>query len=176
MTQLKIKYTANLCISNNRVVLGRLDEFLSTSCIASLSFLDNTEEGDPENLSYSVKEYLEKELQKPLFKPVSKRIQTKGVQTRMRKSGVAGIIKRTRSIQVDQYDPGKAFKQSFVEKFKEQRPHFFVFLICIFFHYYFCFFSRPAGSALIRSDPSSISLVLLFFYYFCTVLSLNIAH
>lgn len=99
----------NFLLSPNRVVLGRLDEFLSTSCIASLSFLDNTEEGDPDNLSYSVKEYLEKELQKPLFKPVSKSfIKSKGMQTRMRKSGVAGIIKRTRSIQVDQYDPGKA--------------------------------------------------------------------
>lgn len=91
-----------------RVVLGRLDEFLSTSCIASLSFLNNTEEGDPENLSYDVKEYLEKELQKPLFKPISRSgIRSKGMQTRMRKSGVAGIIKRTRSIQVDHYDPGK---------------------------------------------------------------------
>lgn len=93
-------------INGTRVVLGRLDEFLSTSCIASLSFLDNTEEGDPDNLSYSVKEYLEKELQKPLFKPVSKsQIRGKSMQSRMRKSGVTGIIKRTRSIQVDQYDP-----------------------------------------------------------------------
>lgn len=81
---------------------------MSTSCIASLSFLNNTEDGDPENLSHSIKEYLEKELKKPLFKPVSKSFgKSKGLQTRMRKSGVAGIIKRTRSIQVDQYDPGK---------------------------------------------------------------------
>ena len=78
--------------------MGRLDEFLSTSCIASLSFLDNTEEGDPDNLSYSVKEYLEKELQKPLFRPVSKSsVKGKTTQTRMRKSGVTGIIKRTRA-------------------------------------------------------------------------------
>ncbi|XP_074602861.1 putative phosphorylase b kinase regulatory subunit alpha isoform X2 [Brevipalpus obovatus] len=95
-------------INGTRVVLGRLDEFLSTSCVTSLSFLGNTEEGDPENLSSSVKEYLEKELCKPfirsstLLKSTAKRKQS---IFRSRKSGITGIIKRTRSIQVDQYDP-----------------------------------------------------------------------
>lgn len=68
----------------------------------------NTEEGDPENLSSSVKEYLEKELQKPFLRAphtLKQSIKRKQSVFRSRKSGIAGIIKRTRSIQVDQYDP-----------------------------------------------------------------------
>jgi len=90
-------------------VFGKLEEFLSTSCITSLSFLDNTEEGDPDNLTTSVKEYLEKELQKPFARvPQSHKstIRRKTSIYRARKSGISGIIKRTRSIQVDQYDSG----------------------------------------------------------------------
>ena len=124
----------------NRVVLGRLDEFLSTSCIASLSFLDNTEEGDPDNLSFSVKEYLEKELQKPLFKQVSKScIKSKVSQTsRMRKSGVTGIIKRTRSIQVDQYDPGKCAREALL--FYSSSIIIFIFIFKLFLFFYFFIF------------------------------------
>ncbi|XP_053203233.1 probable phosphorylase b kinase regulatory subunit alpha isoform X1 [Panonychus citri] len=95
-------------INGTRVVFGRLDEFLSTSCITSLSFLGNTEEGDPDNLSSSVKEYLEKELRKPFVRAthnLKSSIKRKQSVFRSRKSGIAGIIKRTRSIIVDQYDP-----------------------------------------------------------------------
>lgn len=84
---------------------------MSTSCITSLSFLANTEEGDPDNLSSSVKEYLEKELQKPFLRAphsLKQSIRRKQSGFRSRKSGIAGIIKRTRSIQVDQYDPDLA--------------------------------------------------------------------
>lgn len=91
------------------MVLGTVEEFLSTSCIASLSFLGNPEEGDPDGLSASVKEYLEKELQKPFLRvaiqPKSS-LKRKHSLNRSRKSGITGIIRRTRSIQVDQYDPG----------------------------------------------------------------------
>ena len=102
-------------INGTRVVLGKLDDFLSTSCVASLSFLGNPEEGDPDGISSSVKEYLERELQRPLV-PVKVQIsqsnrvssiKRKQSVTRGRRSGVSGIIKRTRSIQVDQYDPGQ---------------------------------------------------------------------
>ena len=102
-------------LTSSRVVLGKLEEFLSTSCVTSLSFLGNPEEGDPDGLSPSVKEYLETELQKP-FVPIKVQISSAGNRsssikrkqsiTRGRRSGVSGIIKRTRSIQVDQYDPG----------------------------------------------------------------------
>jgi len=102
-------------INGTRVVLGGLEDFLSTSCVASLSFLGNPEEGDPDGLSVSVKDFLEKELRRPFIKvhfPLpdnskASSIKRKQSIVRGRRSGVAGIIKRTRSIQVDQYDPGK---------------------------------------------------------------------
>ncbi|RWS17764.1 hypothetical protein B4U79_14260 [Dinothrombium tinctorium] len=96
-------------INGTRVVLGRLDEFISTSCITSLSFLGNAEEGDPDNLSPVVTDYLEKELKKCFLRPytgtphsVAKR---KISMSKSRRAAIAGLIKRTRSIQVDQYDP-----------------------------------------------------------------------
>lgn len=94
------------------MVLGKLDDFLSTSCVASLSFLGNPEEGDPDGLSSSVKDYLEKELRRPFVRsylPPSRpgSVKRKTSVIRGRRSGVAGIIKRTRSIQVDAYDPGQ---------------------------------------------------------------------
>lgn len=92
------------------MVLGKLEDFLSTSCIASLSFLDNTEEGDPDNLCHSVKDYLEKELQKPFIKTLNRSFKSSHGPAKSRRSGVAGIIKRTRSIQVDQYDPGTSIE------------------------------------------------------------------
>jgi phosphorylase kinase alpha/beta subunit len=94
-------------LNGTRVVLGNLEDFLSTSCITSLSFLANTEEGDPDGLHESVKEFLEKELNKPFIRKISRQTSAKRkISIRSRKSGVSGIIKRTRSIQVDQYDPG----------------------------------------------------------------------
>ena len=112
-------------INGTRVALGRLEDFLSTSCVSSLSFLGNPEEGDPDGLSSSVKEYLEKELQRP-FVPVKVHISASRISsikrkqsiTRGRRSGVSGIIKRTRSIQVDQYDPGQLFKTYFHSYFQ----------------------------------------------------------
>ena len=96
-------------LNGTRVVLGTIEEFLSTSCIASLGFLSNTEEGDPEGLNDSVKDFLERELKKPFVRKVSHQPTAKRkISIRSRKSGVSGIIKRTRSIQVDQYDPGIA--------------------------------------------------------------------
>lgn len=91
-----------------RVVLGTLEEFLSTSCVTNLSFLSNAEEGEAESLSSSVKQYLERELNKPFMRVTTPmKSQAKRKQSiRSRKSGVTGIIRRTRSIQVDQYDPG----------------------------------------------------------------------
>ena len=94
-------------LNGTRVVLGTLEDFISTSCITSLGFLANTEEGDPDGLSEGVKEFLERELKKPFVRKVSHQVSAKRkISIRSRKSGVSGIIKRTRSIQVDQYDPG----------------------------------------------------------------------
>ncbi|RWS23123.1 hypothetical protein B4U80_00571, partial [Leptotrombidium deliense] len=98
-------------INGTRVVLGRLDEFISTSCITSLSFLGNAEEGDPDGLSSSVTEYLEKELKKcfarTVIDPSRSIVRRRTSISKNRKAAIAGLIKRTRSIQVDQYDPGE---------------------------------------------------------------------
>ncbi|KAJ6218952.1 hypothetical protein RDWZM_004764 [Blomia tropicalis] len=92
-----------------RVELGNLEEFLSTSCITNLTFLANIEDGEPENLNPAVRNFLEQELSRPLFVRRFTRQASIGakrkISVRSRKSGISGIIKRTRSIQVDQYDP-----------------------------------------------------------------------
>lgn len=103
-----IKKVKSGYLNGTRVVLGSLEDFLSTSCISNLSFLANTEDGEPLALNPSVKDFLEKELCKPfIHRKISSRPSIKRKQSvRSRKSGVTGIIKRTRSIQVNQFDPG----------------------------------------------------------------------
>ncbi|XP_076312264.1 putative phosphorylase b kinase regulatory subunit alpha isoform X1 [Tachypleus tridentatus] len=111
-------------INGTRVSLGSLEEFLSTSCITSLSFLGNQEEGDPDSLHFMVKEYLERELHKPLNRPsIPKgRPKRKLSMNRSRHSGISGIIKRTRSIQVDQYDQDLARLQSSYDRHTRSPP------------------------------------------------------
>jgi len=120
-------------INGTRVVLGTLEDFLSTSAITSLSFLGNTEDGDPDGLNESVKEFLERELNKPFIRKISRQSSAKRkISIRSRKSGVSGIIKRTRSIQVDQYDPGiYAFRWSI----SEHSMNFYYFLVDFMFIY-----------------------------------------
>lgn len=54
-------------LHGTRVVLGNLEDFLSTSCVSNLTFLANIEDGEPENLNPSVRLYLEHELSRPFF-------------------------------------------------------------------------------------------------------------
>ncbi|XP_050728859.1 probable phosphorylase b kinase regulatory subunit alpha isoform X4 [Eriocheir sinensis] len=49
-------------INGTRVSLGKMQEFLNTSCITSLNFLHDTEAGFPDTLKSDVKEYLEKQM------------------------------------------------------------------------------------------------------------------
>ncbi|KAK8383657.1 hypothetical protein O3P69_015842 [Scylla paramamosain] len=49
-------------INGTRVSLGKMQEFLNTSCITSLNFLNDTEAGFPDSLKGDVKEYLEKQM------------------------------------------------------------------------------------------------------------------
>ncbi|XP_064122736.1 probable phosphorylase b kinase regulatory subunit alpha isoform X5 [Macrobrachium nipponense] len=49
-------------INGTRVSLGKMQEFLNTSCITSLNFLHDTEAGYPDSLKADVKEYLEKQM------------------------------------------------------------------------------------------------------------------
>ncbi|CAL1283132.1 unnamed protein product [Larinioides sclopetarius] len=113
-------------INGTRVALGTLEDFQSTSCITSLSFLHNQEEGDPESLNSSVREYLEKELNKCFLRPTlpygAMSVKRKKSSMRSRRSGVSGIIKRTRSIQVDKYDPDLVNLRERYEKIHSPPP------------------------------------------------------
>lgn len=113
-------------INGTRVALGTLEEFQSTSCITSLSFLHNQEEGDPESLNSGVRDYLEKELNKCFLRPSLPygRMSMKRKQSAMRtrRSGVSGIIRRTRSIQVDKYDPDLCHLRDRYEKIHSPPP------------------------------------------------------
>lgn len=113
-------------INGTRVALGTLEDFQSTSCITSLSFLHNQEEGDPESLNSSVRDYLEKELNKYFLRPNVQygqmSVKRKKSSMRSRRSGVSGIIKRTRSIQVDKYDPDLVNLRERYEKIHSPPP------------------------------------------------------
>ncbi|CAG0890432.1 unnamed protein product, partial [Cyprideis torosa] len=54
-------------INGTRVVLGNVNDFLSTSCFTSLSFLADIEGGNPERLHPAVQEYLETILKRALL-------------------------------------------------------------------------------------------------------------
>ncbi|KFM75989.1 hypothetical protein X975_02870, partial [Stegodyphus mimosarum] len=113
-------------INGTRVALGTLEDFQSTSCITSLSFLHNQEEGDPDSLNTSVRDYLEKELNKCFLRPTlpygQLSVKRKKSSMRSRRSGVSGIIKRTRSIQVDKYDPDLVNLRERYEKIHSPPP------------------------------------------------------
>ncbi|GFT16266.1 probable phosphorylase b kinase regulatory subunit alpha [Nephila pilipes] len=113
-------------INGTRVALGTLEDFQSTSCVTSLSFLHNQEEGDPESLNSSVRDYLEKELNKCFLRPTlpygAMSVKRKKSSMRSRRSGVSGIIKRTRSIQVDKYDPDLVNLRERYEKIHSPPP------------------------------------------------------
>ncbi|KAG1666198.1 putative phosphorylase b kinase regulatory subunit alpha [Nymphon striatum] len=106
-------------LHGTRVTLGKLQDFLSTSCITSFSFLGNQEDGDPESLKIEVKEYLEHELHKPVILrmrnfTVADRQKAK-LKSRGSKVSVIGTVRRSRSIQIegsdaDVVDVGKCLK------------------------------------------------------------------
>ncbi|XP_065294592.2 probable phosphorylase b kinase regulatory subunit alpha [Dermacentor albipictus] len=96
-------------INGTRVCLGRLGDFLNTSCVASLDFLGNAEEGEPEVLPPAIQEFLD-----------SKGRQTAAMRAAyvpshifaevpsgaaLRKSTVTGIIRRSRSIPGQEHTP-----------------------------------------------------------------------
>ncbi|KAG0410769.1 hypothetical protein HPB47_012118 [Ixodes persulcatus] len=90
-------------IYGTRVVLGRLADFVSTSCLASLSFLGDGERGRPDCLDAQVRDYLDREMRRAfLNRPLRPGALRPGLPgARARRSGVAGLIRRSRSIQLD---------------------------------------------------------------------------
>lgn len=97
-----IKKLSSGYLNGTRVSLGKLSDFISTSCIASLDFLRNYEDGNPESLPMQVRDYLDREMRRTwLNRPEGAmhaplRMGIPGA--RSRKSGVAGLVKRSRSI------------------------------------------------------------------------------
>ncbi|KAH8020944.1 hypothetical protein HPB51_010334 [Rhipicephalus microplus] len=101
-----IKKLASGYINGTRVCLGTLDDFLNTSCMASLDFLCNYEDGDADKLDASVQDYLDKTITNAALlrsgvmpKQVLSGVSSAGTR---RKIAVAGIIKRSRSIPVQE--------------------------------------------------------------------------
>lgn len=94
-------------INGTRVCLGRLSDFLNTSCIASLDFLGNTEDGEPEVLPPVIQEYLDsKDRQTATTRAgyVPSHIFSKAPRSMSRrKSTVTGMIRRSRSIAVPEH-------------------------------------------------------------------------
>lgn len=96
-------------INGTRVSLGKMQEFLNTSCITSLNFLNDTENGFPDSLKGEVKEYLEKQMRGSLswrradLVRMSSRFSQRNRDPARRKISavVKGTIRKTRSLFVD---------------------------------------------------------------------------
>ncbi|XP_068210465.1 probable phosphorylase b kinase regulatory subunit alpha [Palaemon carinicauda] len=92
-------------INGTRVSLGKMQEFLNTSCITSLNFLHDTEGGYPDSLKADVKEYLEKQMRGSLswkradLVRMSNRFKEKSLRDpARRKISVRGSIRKTRTV------------------------------------------------------------------------------
>lgn len=105
--KLKSGYT-----TGTRVLLGTLEEFVSTSCIASLSFVGNQEEGHPERIPAELREYLNKEFSRKDVRRDSIFLRRQSIIGAPRspsafgsrgKLGVKGVVKRSRSIHVENF-------------------------------------------------------------------------
>lgn len=105
--KLKSGYT-----TGTRILLGTLEEFVSTSCIASLSFVGNQEEGHPERIPADLREYLNKEFSRKDVRRDSIFLRRQSIIGPPKspsafgsrgKLGVKGLVKRSRSIHVENF-------------------------------------------------------------------------
>uniref|UniRef100_A0A224Z5U4 Phosphorylase b kinase regulatory subunit n=1 Tax=Rhipicephalus zambeziensis TaxID=60191 RepID=A0A224Z5U4_9ACAR len=105
--KLKSGYT-----TGTRILLGTLEEFVSTSCIASLSFVGNQEEGHPERIPAELREYLNKEFTRKDLRRDSIFLRRQSIIGAPKspssfgsrgKLGVKGLVKRSRSIHVENF-------------------------------------------------------------------------
>nr|XP_045617193.1 probable phosphorylase b kinase regulatory subunit alpha isoform X1 [Procambarus clarkii] len=97
-------------INGTRVSLGKMQEFLNTSCITSLNFLNDTEGGFPDSLKGEVKEYLEKQMRGSLtwrradLVRMSNRFSQRTTRDPARRKisvALRGTIRKSRSLFVD---------------------------------------------------------------------------
>ncbi|KAK8725761.1 hypothetical protein OTU49_010467 [Cherax quadricarinatus] len=97
-------------INGTRVSLGKMQEFLNTSCITSLNFLNDTEGGFPDSLKAEVKDYLEKQMRGSLswrradLVRMSNRFSQRTTRDPARRKisvALRGTIRKSRSLFVD---------------------------------------------------------------------------
>ncbi|GAB6025908.1 hypothetical protein CHUAL_011880 [Chamberlinius hualienensis] len=98
-------------IGGTRVSLGKLEDFLSTSCVTNLSFLFNHEEGHPDVLYPGIRQFMDAEARRSFdqnrLRPGSKGKELnrqRSTMLRRRKSSVMGMIKRSRTIHLSDED------------------------------------------------------------------------
>ncbi|CAN7993482.1 unnamed protein product [Ixodes hexagonus] len=104
--KLKSGYT-----TGTRILLGTLEEFVSTSSIASLSFIGNIEEGHPERVPAELRDYLNKEFSRKDLRRDSIFLRRQSIcpkspavhGTSHRKLGVSGVVRRSRSIYAENF-------------------------------------------------------------------------
>lgn len=102
--KLKSGYT-----TGTRVILGTLEDFVSTSCVANLSFLGNQEVGQPERVPDDLREYLNREFSKKELRRESIFMRRPSFIGRRPSAGghgklsIAGLVRRSRSIYVDTF-------------------------------------------------------------------------
>ncbi|XP_037802548.1 probable phosphorylase b kinase regulatory subunit alpha isoform X6 [Penaeus monodon] len=97
-------------INGTRVALGKMQEFLNTSCITSLNFLHDNENGYPDSLKPEVKDYLEKQMRgslswrrADLVRMSSRFGEKKSIRdpSARRRFSVKGTIRKSRTLLVD---------------------------------------------------------------------------
>ncbi|XP_069958370.1 probable phosphorylase b kinase regulatory subunit alpha isoform X6 [Cherax quadricarinatus] len=105
-------------INGTRVSLGKMQEFLNTSCITSLNFLNDTEGGFPDSLKAEVKDYLEKQMRGSLswrradLVRMSNRFSQRTTRDPARRKisvALRGTIRKSRSLFVDDERDGQNF-------------------------------------------------------------------
>ncbi|XP_047479759.1 probable phosphorylase b kinase regulatory subunit alpha isoform X1 [Penaeus chinensis] len=98
-------------INGTRVALGKMQEFLNTSCITSLNFLHDNENGYPDSLKPEVKDYLEKQMRgslswrrADLVRMSSRFGEKKSIRdpSARRRFSVKGTIRKSRTLLVDE--------------------------------------------------------------------------
>ncbi|KAK6641154.1 hypothetical protein RUM44_012863 [Polyplax serrata] len=87
-------------INGTRVTFGNLSDFLTTSNITNLSFLERRDEEFPNRLDPEIEKYWEEHLGKKTNKPLSK-LTSKEDKFMKRRMSIRGAIKKTRSITIE---------------------------------------------------------------------------
>ena len=86
-------------MNGTRVVVGQYEQFLKTTCITDLSFLNSIDDGNPDLLQPEVQKYLAQQLGRPVSALLSllKDVHLDKKLLGKRRISIRGTIKRSRS-------------------------------------------------------------------------------